>query len=29
MASLALGFVGSLVRLAAYQGNTFETFAVG
>ena len=29
MASLALGFVGSVVRLAAYQGNTFETFAVG
>lgn len=29
MASLALGFVGSVVRLAAYQGSTFETFAVG
>lgn len=29
MASLALGFVGSVVRLAAYEGNTFETFAVG
>ena len=29
MASLALGLLGNLVRLAAYQGNTFETFAVG
>jgi len=29
MASLALGFVGSIVRLAAYQGATFETFAAG
>ncbi len=26
---MALGFVGSVVRLGAYQGNTFEKFAVG
>lgn len=29
MSSLALGFFGSVVKLAAYQGSTFETFAVG
>ncbi len=29
MASLGLGFLGSVVRLVAYQGSTFEAFAVG